>query len=149
MGLAQLVYRSTAADDVVGIERMVALRHIHARAMEVNARNGLTGFLAFTMKHFVQVLEGERAVVTATFDRISRDSRHKNIDLLGVMHGQDRIFGRWAMGAVFDEEINREALRSIGASGELDITRLSASQIIDVLKVMASRHGEAAARAAA
>jgi hypothetical protein len=142
MALSQLVYRSAPAADVVGIDRMVALRHIHAKAIEVNGRNDVTGFLAFTMRNFVQVLEGERAVVTSTFDRIARDRRHKDIELLGIMHCQQRIFGRWAMGAIFDEEIIREAMRSIGAAGELDVTRLGMQQIIDVLGVMAAHHGD-------
>jgi Sensors of blue-light using FAD len=146
MGLSQLVYRSAAADDVVGIERMMALRHIHARAMDINRRNGVTGFLAFTMKHFVQVLEGERPVVTSTFDKIARDRRHKDIELLGITHCQTRIFGRWSMGAIFDEDIIREAMRCIGATGELNVMRLNAPQIIDVLNVMAKRHGSEDAR---
>jgi hypothetical protein len=141
MGLAQLVYRSTAAESAAGMERMMTLRHIHARAMEVNKRNDVTGFLAFTMKHFIQVLEGDRATVTATYDRIVRDRRHKNIELLGITHCPDRIFGRWAMGAIFDEEIIKEAMRTIRASGELDITTLAARDAVEVLRVMSERHG--------
>jgi hypothetical protein len=149
MGLAQLVYRSTAADSVAGMERMMALRHIHARAMEINSRNDVTGFLAFTMRNFIQVLEGDRATVTATYDRIARDRRHKNIELLTIAHCPNRVFGRWSMGAIFDEEIIKEAMCTIHASGELDITMLGPRDALEVLRVMSVRHGSEPVRSAA
>jgi Sensors of blue-light using FAD len=148
MSLVRLAYRSRAADGAVGVERLVALRDIHAKAVASNTRHGVTGFLAFTLNHFLQVIEGEKAAVMATYERIARDSRHKDIQMFGVEPSDGRMFERWSMGAIFDEGIIREAMNSIGMGGEMDVTRLKGEQIVDVLSIMALRHGGGARSAA-
>jgi hypothetical protein len=49
---------------------------------------------------FVQWLEGPEAAVRATFERISLDPRHTDLELLGDgMHRRERrLFPQWAMG---------------------------------------------------
>jgi Sensors of blue-light using FAD len=148
MNLVRLAYRSKAADGAVGVERLVALRDIHAKAVASNTRHGVTGFLAFTLNHFLQALEGEKAAVMATYERIARDPRHKDIEMFGVEPCEERLFERWSMGAIFDEGIIREAMDSIGMGGEMDVARLDGAQIVDVLNVMALRHGGGARSAA-
>ncbi len=61
MEVTQIVYRSRPNQDAIGTSRLAAFREIHATAQTANTRNGVTGVLAFTKEHFVQILEGERA----------------------------------------------------------------------------------------
>jgi hypothetical protein len=63
-----------------------------------NASHQLTGMLLFSDGTFVQVLEGDDEWVDATYDKISRDSRHKNIIVLDEGPLQERLFPEWSMG---------------------------------------------------
>lgn len=44
-----------------------------------NQANDLTGMLLYAGGHFIQTLEGAQEVVDATFDRIERDARHRDV----------------------------------------------------------------------
>ncbi|MGI8724923.1 MAG: BLUF domain-containing protein [Methyloceanibacter sp.] len=70
----QLIYTSRpfGYDDLV-------LTGILAAARRSNARDGITGALICREDLFLQMLEGPRDVVTATFARILRDDRHTEI----------------------------------------------------------------------
>ena len=46
----------------------------------------------------IQALEGEKEQVKATFQRISRDRRHKRVTLLHEQSISTRTFKDWAMG---------------------------------------------------
>lgn len=68
------------------------------RAREQNAAAGITGLLLHKERNFVQVLEGPRAAVTALYDRICRDPRHRNPIVLDEGEFPGRQFGEWSMG---------------------------------------------------
>ena len=76
--LFQLGYVSTASANL----RPQDLVQILTRSGELNARDNLTGLLLLHGQHFLQVLEGEEALVRATFERIRRDERHHGISVL-------------------------------------------------------------------
>ena len=63
-----------------------------------NTRLGLTGLLIYDDHQFVQVLEGEDAMVRLVYDRIRLDPRHTDVRLL--YHGvtTERAFKAWPMG---------------------------------------------------
>lgn len=65
-----------------------------------NVADGITGMLMFHQNQFLQVLEGERDLVTACFDRIKQDTRHSGIIKLYDESGQERIFTQWHMGTI-------------------------------------------------
>jgi len=63
--------------------------------------------LLYTKGSFFQVLEGEPAVVDATFDRITRDPRHDKITVIIREPIAERSFEDWSMGyaALAQEEL--------------------------------------------
>lgn len=63
-------------------------------------------------EYFIQVLEGEKVDVDATFVRISTDPRHRQIVLVGSKRIPQRRFRKWALGFARTSEI----LDSIRAS---------------------------------
>lgn len=92
MPLTQLIYTSrpfgfdaAALDDI-----LIASRHN-------NARDGITGALVCRGDLYVQMLEGERVAVTATFARILRDERHLEVTLIWCGDTPSRLFPEWAM----------------------------------------------------
>ncbi len=92
--LFQIVYLSAAAKGLAPAEVDDIL--IVARAR--NASADVTGMLLYADKSFVQVLEGERTNVEATFARIARDSRHTGILVLLKQPISARNFRDWSMG---------------------------------------------------
>jgi hypothetical protein len=63
-----------------------------------NRRSDITGLLAFSGRHFAQVVEGAAADVDLLVDRIARDPRHHAMKILQRLEGvRSRSFGTWAM----------------------------------------------------
>ncbi|MEM9561783.1 MAG: BLUF domain-containing protein [Actinomycetota bacterium] len=63
-----------------------------------NAKRGVSGLLLYHEGSFLQVLEGERSLVEALFDKIAEDPRHTDKLLLFRNDGVQRCFDHWTMG---------------------------------------------------
>jgi hypothetical protein len=83
-----------------------------------NDRNGLSGVLLIGKRHFLQILEGDSAAVNGTFQRISRDQRHRNIKLIALDSVENRLFAEWDMRGVgvfeFDPPISAALIEKYG-----------------------------------
>lgn len=73
-----------------------------------NPANAITGVLLATETHFLQVLEGEFEALNATLERISRDSRHHEIQLISFGEIEERRFGDWGMHGIGLFDLNSE-----------------------------------------
>jgi Sensors of blue-light using FAD len=69
-----------------------------AKARSNNTRLALTGMLLYKDGNFLQVLEGEEAVVRASYAKISCDLRHKDAKILLQGTLAERQFPDWSMG---------------------------------------------------
>ncbi|MDP3419152.1 BLUF domain-containing protein [Falsiroseomonas sp.] len=90
--LMQLIYASRPfgfSGDMLDDILMTARRN--------NRRDGLTGALVCRADLFLQMLEGPRDKVTATFGRILRDDRHLEVSLVWSGDAPARLFGEWDM----------------------------------------------------
>ena len=65
-----------------------------------NSRKNVTGALLYNHGYFAQVLEGPRASVEETFERIQRDLRHGDITVLEGSDATQRDFPNWSMAHV-------------------------------------------------
>lgn len=74
-----------------------ALEAILATSRQLNADASVTGALLLVDTAFLQVLEGPRAAVEATFERIASDHRHYNVSLVSSAPVAQRGFSEWAM----------------------------------------------------
>lgn len=94
MALIQLVYISVATqqhDDR-------SLANMMQSASADNKKVGITGMLLYCDGFFMQVLEGEEAMVDAVFMRISQDLRHKDVMTILREPIDQRSFSGWSMG---------------------------------------------------
>ena len=92
---------------------------ILASSTENNAKNEVTGILIATKTHFLQVLEGEFEALNKTFERISRDDRHKDVQIISFAEIKERRFSEWAMHGVGLFDLNHElAVRLCEKFGE-------------------------------
>jgi hypothetical protein len=94
--MVQVIYSSAAVAPFN--ERELAQLLMHARGN--NTRLGVTGMLLYEAGSFLQVLEGDEAVLENLLQRIGLDKRHKRVITLLRREVDVRHFGDWAMGFV-------------------------------------------------
>ncbi|MEE3717982.1 BLUF domain-containing protein [Tumidithrix elongata RA019] len=96
MALHRLIYVSQAATGL-GYPDLV---NILEKSERNNLAVGITGMLCFGDSMFLQVLEGNRRVVSQTYNRIIGDKRHTNAELIDFSEIEQRAFGSWSMKVV-------------------------------------------------
>jgi hypothetical protein len=100
--LSRLIYASKALAKV----DYPLLQDINDTAVRRNSMAGITGLLIYGQSCFLQVLEGARAELSATFIRISHDKRHHELVLIGFAEIAERSFQDWAMRVVMIDGIH-------------------------------------------
>ena len=90
----QLVYVSKATSDIPADELDQLLRDARTN----NAQLDITGMLLYHDGSFIQVLEGDEQKVTRVFEKIERDPRHENTNVVLKTTVAERAFNDWAMG---------------------------------------------------
>ncbi len=96
MFLTRAIYVSQPTETIDPEKAELVLQEICQAALKRNAENGISGLLAYDCGHFVQVLEGERSVITETLIRISQDPRHTQFKLCVLEEVNARAFEDWA-----------------------------------------------------
>ena len=74
------------------------LRDLVLKAERNNVRLGVTGMLVYKDGKFMQVLEGNKDVVTKLAASIGADRRHKGVIVLLEGERDQRDFSDWSMG---------------------------------------------------
>jgi Sensors of blue-light using FAD len=97
--LVELKYLSEAETRV----NVWSLTEIVDVSIKRNTLHSVTGILFFDQGYFGQILEGSRGAVEETWKRIQKDSRHRNIELLGITEIEARRFPEWSM-KLFDAD---------------------------------------------
>lgn len=93
MPFTQLIYVSDL------VQRNEAeLGSIVEAAVRHNRKDQITGMLLYSEGNFLQVLEGPKEAVHATYRRISKDKRHQNLMLIAEEEVAQRQFADWSMG---------------------------------------------------
>jgi hypothetical protein len=106
--LRRLVYRS---ESCISHDDVPALDAIFRVSIRNNKREGITGCLALPDGRFVQVIEGSDGRVNWLMERISADSRHQNIAVLGDWPIRARLFSGWAMARPDPTPLSDQAFR--------------------------------------
>ena len=88
-----IVYWSRATRTMTPMELVALL--IGARMY--NESMGITGALVYDGTQFMQVIEGEEAVIQDLYGRIIRDSRHRDAFKLADKAIAERTFVNWSM----------------------------------------------------
>jgi Sensors of blue-light using FAD len=116
--LVRLMYASRAAAPVT----TDVLGAILKRSKENNPSVGVTGVLCFcsTANLFLQVLEGGRMAVSALYNRIAQDARHRDVALLSYEEIGERSFASWSMGQVNMSRLNPALVLKYSENAILD-----------------------------
>lgn len=78
-------FKSTILDDILKVSRAN------------NTKNHVTGLLIFDGTTFCQILEGEKAALDLTYEKIKKDDRHIDYTLFHSGQIESRNFEQWAM----------------------------------------------------
>ncbi|MEO8700343.1 MAG: BLUF domain-containing protein [Kofleriaceae bacterium] len=92
--MLQLIYASGATKPFTA----ESLRTLLVAARTNNTGAGVSGMLLHVDGAFLQVLEGEAAVVEALYTRIGKDPRHARVVRLLAREVPERNFADWSMG---------------------------------------------------
>lgn len=95
MELVHCIYCSASA---IGEFNREQLDQLLEKARSNNAKLGVTGILLYESRSFFQVLEGQRTVIEALFEKIAADKRHLRATKIVFEPIQERTFGEWTMG---------------------------------------------------
>ena len=135
-GLHRLVYYSRNRVPR-GVDLGSEIRDILAKSQQNNAPAKVTGALMFNAGCFAQVLEGERDVLEATFERIQQDDRHSDVSLLAFEPIAERGFAQWSMGFVGTRPNDAAAYADVSAASGFDPSRASGDQVLQTLHELA------------
>ncbi len=80
--LSRIVYRSLAKINMSAPEGNAQLLSIVRTSQKRNEFSVITSVLLFDKTYFVQVLEGDKPAVHETFQRITTDDRHKDVEII-------------------------------------------------------------------
>ncbi len=114
--LVRLAYASRAVDTVTP----AMMDSILASSRKNNPADGLTGVLCTNNYIFLQLLEGGRKEVSAAYNRIARDPRHNDVQLLHFEEISERKFAGWSMGKVSFDRVNLAILLKYSSKAVLD-----------------------------
>lgn len=100
----EITYYSSAK---AGLEK-ADITAILDTAKDFNAKNEITGCLVHYKHQFIQVLEGEKAVVEKLLSRIKNDRRHSHLYVISQAEKEERTFSNWTMAyrQLSDQEAN-------------------------------------------
>jgi Sensors of blue-light using FAD len=104
LSVIRLIYRSENAMNVGGSRLLVHFYDIVATARRRNAETGIDGFLMFDRTRYHQILEGPEQAVNALYAAISKDQRHRNLELLSREAITTRHFKEWSMSSFLSDQ---------------------------------------------
>ena len=104
MHIVRLVYSSKASDRIT----LDMTRKILESAQPSNEAQGITGILFYNQNYFLQCIEGASTRVNKLYQKIVKDDRHTDIQLVNFESITTRMFGSWSMGFATGKSLNRE-----------------------------------------
>jgi hypothetical protein len=93
MQIVRLIYASVARPNLSYDQ----VRQILSTASAHNEAHGITGILCYSSGAFLQALEGKRVPVNKLYNRIIRDVRHTDCEILSCGPIEVRSFIEWTM----------------------------------------------------
>jgi hypothetical protein len=132
MDLHQLIYYSrnnVSGDDRAHIQH---LRDILSASQRNNRREAITGYLIYDKRWFLQILEGQRARIFATYERLQHDVRHGGLTLMKTGPVLQRAFPTWDMGGSMRTPEKQEIFLRYGIASQIDPRRLGAGAVLNL-----------------
>jgi hypothetical protein len=121
MALHEIIYMSLACE-AMAPEQFAELME---RAQARNQAAGVTGMLVYHEGEFMQLLEGERSVIEALYDKIAIDPRHQQVYQLWAAPITTRNFDSWTMGFVAIDDLTLQRHTGFASFNDEGLVALS------------------------
>ncbi len=141
--LYRVVYTSRNLMEGSEAELDAAIADVLATSQRNNARVGVTGALLFNKQAFAQVLEGPRAHVETTFERIQCDARHGDVTVLECAPAESRVFPNWSMAFVGRSAKGQALWGEMATRSGFDHKHLAADDVLAVLQQLVTEEEDA------
>ena len=139
MKLIRLIYHSRSRLADWYDSRDCGMAEIMATSVANNLRDQITGALICDQQWFAQALEGAESEVSATFERILRDQRHRDVSLVTMQAVSERRFAGFAMVCVARAEDNADLFRHYGEDEHFDPRQMRADRLFDLIEAAVGR----------
>ena len=139
MKLIRLTYFSRNRLDQWYGSRDCGIAEVLAISVANNLRDCITGALLCDDRWFVQALEGAENKVSATFERILRDQRHRDVSLVTMQAVVERRYPNFAMVCLFRDEDNSDLFRHYGEDECFDPREMRADRLSDLIEAVVDR----------
>jgi hypothetical protein len=135
--LNRLIYYSR--NRILGTPAQVTaeVNTILASAQRNNSLRCVTGALIFNAGIFAQVLEGTRRDVELTFERIQRDARHSDVEVLAFAQAQNRQFPSWSIAFMGRSREGENLFGHIGEATGFEAKRMEGERIFEIMRTIA------------
>lgn len=129
--LIRLIYASLEARDIGSQD----IDQILTASRRNNLVDGVTGMLCHGSGRFLQCLEGDAEHVDRIYERISKDSRHKDVVVIDRGDLDRRVFGDWSMGFIdIDNILTEMTLQEITKTDGFYPETMSADTALQLIK---------------
>jgi hypothetical protein len=115
------------------------IAEILAASVANNLRDCVTGALICDDHWFVQALEGAENKVSAAFERILRDQRHRDVSLVTMQAVTDRRYPNAAMVCVLRGQDNDDVFRHYSEGECFDPRQLRPDRLSDLIEALVQR----------
>ena len=102
-----------------------------------NADAKITGALIFNNGVFAQVLEGDLADVEKTFERIQRDDRHGDVEVLSFEPASERGFASWSMAFIGRSKRHLDLFGHLAKASGFEAKRLQGERVLEIMHAIA------------
>lgn len=109
----QLAYLSFATSEFDSGSVESGIDSILHTARAFNKENNITGMLLYKGGIFLQILEGDQAVIEKLYEKIGTDGRHRKLKLLISQNAKERMFLDWTMGYKLINEADLNLINTI------------------------------------
>ncbi|RRQ48667.1 helix-turn-helix domain-containing protein [Maribacter algicola] len=142
----ELTYKSTMSDTI----QISDIEDIIDEATETNKENNITGCLVCQDNNFFQFLEGPKSNVLLVYEKIKKDPRHYDLEVLTRKVNSHRFFPNWSMALLSDKDAldhtfkNRTINLNLDTAGILGKENVSISstvfwrRVLNMIKVSKS-----------
>ena len=133
MAPTRLIYASTRSD-----RSAAALDTIFEVSRANNLRDDITGALIVSDKHYVQLLEGDRYLVSQCMVRIVQDIRHTDIEFVATSLVPYRMFARWSLHRIETSTVKGRTLKPFLIDGIFQPKLMPQVAIEDLCRVLSN-----------
>ncbi|MFT4275624.1 MAG: BLUF domain-containing protein [Rhodopseudomonas sp.] len=113
------------------------IESILAAARRNNPRLSITGALLFNRGLFAQVLEGPCESVETLFEKILRDERHGDIQVLAFTASSGRLFSNWSMAFLGRSREDENLFGHIGRQTGFSTERIAGDRLLEIVRHLA------------